>query len=526
MRHVVLALALSGCVSRGDAAPDEARPGVEAIRGAALTAHVRFLADDLLEGRGTGTRGHAIAARYVAAQFAALGLSPAGDKGSFLQAVPLRGATLDVAASSLTVGGAVLAPDEQVILTATPLAEDVRAAGPLVYVGFAHTEAELAADVKGKIPVVLWGAPAMGSATARAVASDFTEKTRKLKARGAIAVLLVHSADFEAIRPWPRLVEGNRFERMAFLEGDRPGSGPALPTATIQRAAFASMLARTPGAPAYDTLWQEAKAGKAAPLLLGPAAQLVLRSKHRAFTSENVAGLLLGGDPRLAREVVVLSAHLDHLGIGEAVNGDAIYNGAIDNATGVAAILEIARAFRALPAPPPRSILFLAVTAEEKGLVGSEYFAAHPTLPLERLAANVNIDGLFPLVEPDAIVARGMEHSTLEGNVRSAAAAAGVKVEDDPIPEQVIFIRSDQYNFVKRGVPAIFPGVGEGGAGRAVAMAWFKEHYHRPSDQWSEALRGDRMERETRTYFLVSLAIARAAERPRWNPDSPFARSK
>jgi hypothetical protein len=530
-------LALAACVSRSHAAPDELRaaagPGLTAIRGAALLAHVRFLADDLLEGRGSGTRGHAIAARYVAAQLAALGLEPAGEGGSWFQEVPLRAASLDRAGSSLAIDGVALVPDEQVILGASTLAEEIRVAGPLVHVGFGRGEGELATDLEGKIAVIDWGAPDVGpdgrplSATARAVASDVTAKSKALAARGARALLVVHSRDFETVRPWARLVDGNRFERVDFLDGDRPGSGPRLPMAVLSRDTFARLLARAPGAPKPEALWAQLKAGKGAPLALGAKAELVLRSKHRRFTSENVAGLLRGGDPRRAGEVVVLSAHLDHLGIGEPVDGDAIYNGAIDNATGVAAILEIARGMTALRAPPPRSILFLAVTAEEKGLVGSEYFAARPTLPIERLVANINIDGLFPIVEPEGVVARGMEHSTLEAHVRAAAATAGVSVDADPIPEQVIFIRSDQYNFVKRGVPAIFPGIGFGGeAKRALngplARRWFGEHYHRPSDQPGPELRADRLERETRTYFLIALSVARAAERPRWKPESPF----
>jgi Zn-dependent M28 family amino/carboxypeptidase len=230
-------------------------------------------------------------------------------------------------------------------------------------------------------------------------------------------------------------------------------------------------------------------------------------------------------------EVLVYSAHLDHLGIGEPEGDDRIYNGAMDNASGVAAILEIARGFAALPTPPPRSILFLAVTAEEKGLVGSDYFASHPTVPLESIVANINIDGLVPLFEMFEVVARGMEHSTLEGHVRAAAGVAGIAVGEDPVPEQVIFIRSDQYSFASRGVPAIFPGVGlrdatggaEANGGRL--ERWFRERYHSPSDEWDDAFRPVWLEKEARLYFLIGLSVASDEERPRWRPDSPFARA-
>jgi hypothetical protein len=530
-----VALLLCSCATSAAAPPppggdlvSQARRGLDAIRGDALAAHIRFLSDDLLEGRGSGTRGHAIAARYVASVFAGLGLQPAGEAGSFFQNVPLRAATLDRAASSLKLDGAPLVLDEDIVLPASTIREEIDLEGALVHVGYATSDAELGQDLRGKIALVLWGAPeGLGrgpfGVTARAVASDTVEKTKRLAARGAVAALFVFTPELEAFRPWKAMVAGNRFERVDTIDAaGTPTSGFAIPTATISRAAAARAVG---GAARYDELHAAARAGRGRPVALGSRARLTVRSRHRAFSSENVAALLPGGDPALAAEVVALSAHLDGLGVGEPVNGDAIYNGALDNATGTAAILEMARAFRALPAPPPRSILFLAVTAEEKGLVGSHHFAANPTLPMARIVANVNIDGLFPLFPPGSIVARGMEHSTLEAHVREAAGALGVPVEDDPIPEAVIFIRSDQYNFVKRGVPAIFPSVGNAGTEeqRAARRRWFGERYHRPSDEWTPEIRVDWMEREARTYFLVAYAIARAADRPRWKPESPFA---
>ncbi|HSD86246.1 MAG TPA: M20/M25/M40 family metallo-hydrolase, partial [Kofleriaceae bacterium] len=218
----------------------------------------------------------------------------------------------------------------------------------------------------------------------------------------------------------------------------------------------------------------------------------------------------------------------DHLGIGPAIDGDAIYNGALDNAIGVAALLEVARAFKALPAPPRRSILFVAVTGEEKGLLGSEYFTAHPTVPLDHIVANVNIDGVTANWEVHDVVALGAEHSSLARQVDAAAAAVHLVVSPDPDPPQVYFIRSDQYSFVRHGIPAIFPGSGfldaKGGRDvyRKLSDAWAEHHYHRPSDQWGPSYRAEWTLPELRFHFLVGLAIANAPAKPTWNPGDVF----
>jgi Zn-dependent M28 family amino/carboxypeptidase len=228
-------------------------------------------------------------------------------------------------------------------------------------------------------------------------------------------------------------------------------------------------------------------------------------------------------------EVVVYTAHVDHLGVGEPIAGDAIYNGALDDAIGVAGILEIARAFAALPQRPRRSIVFLATTAEEKGLLGSEYFVGHPTVPLDTIVADINVDGLTAQWEPFDVIPIGAEHSSLAGDVTAAARAAGLGVSEDPDPDQVYFIRSDQYNFVRAGVPSVFPGAGYRDASgataknRAISSAWGAAHYHRPSDEWRPEYRGAWAAKEARFDFLLGLAIANARERPHWNPGDELA---
>jgi Zn-dependent M28 family amino/carboxypeptidase len=216
--------------------------------------------------------------------------------------------------------------------------------------------------------------------------------------------------------------------------------------------------------------------------------------------------------------VVVFTAHLDHLGVGEPVDGDAVYNGAMDDASGVAVVLEVARAFAALPARPARSVLFLAVTGEEKGRVGSEYFAAHPTVPRERIVADLNVDGApgpFPLED---VVARGASHSTLAAAVEAAAEAMGLPVSPDPVPRAKAFVRSDQYSFVQAGIPSLFVSPGARGGDPEARRRWRLERYHTPRDEWDPAWDWESMARFARLQFLTGLAVASGSERPRWNP--------
>jgi Zn-dependent M28 family amino/carboxypeptidase len=252
-------------------------------------------------------------------------------------------------------------------------------------------------------------------------------------------------------------------------------------------------------------------------------------SVHEPLESRNVAGLLRGSDARLRDEVVVYTAHLDHLGIGEPVRGDSIYNGAMDNASGSAALLEVARAFATLPEAPRRSVLFLSVTGEEDGLLGSDYFAEHPTVPIERIAANVNIDGLAILYPFRDIVALGAEHTTLDSTVARVARRMGVTVSPDPFPQEVFFVRSDQYSFVRRGVPSLFPFMGLRSDSGVDAPARFKEwlatRYHLPQDDVDQPMDLESGARNAQLEFLVGLEIANAAERPAWKEGDFFERT-
>jgi Zn-dependent M28 family amino/carboxypeptidase len=253
--------------------------------------------------------------------------------------------------------------------------------------------------------------------------------------------------------------------------------------------------------------------------------QAVVRS--REVTSPNVAAVLPGLGPALKSEYVAYTAHSDHLGIGKPVNGDAIYNGALDNASGVAALLEIARAFRALPNPPARSILFLDVTGEEMGLLGSDYFAHFPTVPIHSIVADVNMDGASIFYAFRDVVPRGGPDSTLGRVVQRAALQLGLKVSPDPQPEQIYFVRSDQYSFVKQGVPSVFISEGyeakdPGVDGKKVSDEWRATRYHKPSDDMSQPMDLNASLQFMQLHFLVGYDIANDPQRPRWNPGDFF----
>jgi Zn-dependent M28 family amino/carboxypeptidase len=526
---LVLAAPPPDLAQRGEA-------GLAAIRASALSAHVRFLADDLLEGRGTGTRGHAVAARYLATQLQALGYEPAGERGTWFQDVPLIGMTVMPEDCALEVDGARLRYGDDVLFAprAGSASDDV--AGELVFAGYGVSAPEyryddVPKDLKGKIAVVLYGAPRSDRpgffpTAASAVYSDGWVKSRLLKARGAVGLVVVLTPEVEQHLPWPFFVRQAPFEQMVWREGDAAGTGYAIPTARVPAAQLQRFLAKS-GRNATD-LFAAGPKGGLKPFPLGLRARLRTSAALRRLSSENVAGVLRGRER--ANEYVVLTAHLDHLGIGPPIDGDAIYNGAVDDAHGVSSVIEMARAFAALPARPPRSVLVLGVTGEEKGLLGSEYFAHHPTVPLAGIVADVNMDGGLGAWRPHDMVVLGAEHSTLERASRAALAASGLTLSPDPEPEQVFFIRSDQYSFVKKGIPAIFPGAGwkdergEIAKNKATADWWTKHRYHHPKDEWDPSLDYENLAIEVRAVFLMALAVALDPDRPAWKEGDVFAK--
>ncbi len=531
--HMLVALLLAAPVAD---LKQQGEPGLAAIHPDALSAHIHLLAGDLLEGRGTGSRGHAIAARYLATQLQSLGFEAAGDKATFFQNVPLVGMTARPDQCALEIDGTPLKYGEEVIFQprAGSASDDV--SGELVFVGYAISAPEygyddLPDDLQGKIAVEIFGAPRSDRpdffpTAASAVYSDKWEKSRRLARRGAVAMLEVFTPEVEKNAPFPFFTRQAGLENMVWKEGETLGGGYALPNARLPVAMLRRLLAKS--GHTAEEVFAAGPAGKLKPFPLGMRARLRVGFAVREFTSENVVGVLRGHER--AQEYVAITAHVDHLGIGPPMNGDTIYNGALDNASGDAAAIEIARAFSALPRRPPRSILIAFVTGEEKGLLGSEYFVRHATVPIGSIVAEVNLDGVNMRWPTHDMVALGAEHSTLDQHVRAALNALGLKESPDPEPEEVFFIRSDQYNFVRQGIPSVFPRAGwldENGTtekNKAATDWWRKNRYHTPQDEWDP--KGDyaSMATETRADFLIALSVALDPQRPCWNDGDVFGK--
>lgn len=506
------------------------------VRAPAVRAHVAFLADDLLEGRETGTRGYDLAARYVATQLALLGLAPGGDGGTYFQQVRLVESRLLEATLRLRTasGTTALALRDDFVMSGDTLRNEARVEAPVVFAGFGVTAPGLGhddyagLDVKGKIVALLSNAPARFASEERAYHASRQRKAENAAAHGAVGLLTIRTPQEEARTPWSRVLAfaDGKASRWIRPDGTPEGALPALQASAALSGEAARRLFATSPVP-LETALERAQAGPFTGFALGVTATLGSRSEHERVASPNVVGVLEGSDPVLRASYVVYSAHLDHVGLGPAEGGDGVYNGAYDNALGTAVVLEAARVMAGLEPRPRRSLLFLFVTGEERGLLGSDYFASHPTVPASGIVANVNIDMPLLLYPLSDVVAFGAENSTLEAKARAAAAAVGLTLSPDPMPEETIFVRSDQYSFVRKGIPAVYlsPGMRSADPARDGAKL-FREflgrHYHRPSDDPSLAIDEDAILRYTRANVALGHAIAQDAAPPRWKPGNFF----
>jgi hypothetical protein len=517
------------------AAQDGMDAALQSVRAEAIRAHMAFLADDLLEGRETGTRGHQLAANYVATQLDLLGLNPAGDDGGFLQWMPLRRTQQIEAACRFTLVGESEAQElvfaQHYLMTGDALREVSEVAAPLVYVGYGVTAPDLGyddyanVDVTGKVVVLLRGAPPTFPHNQRAYYATSRVKQSLAAERGAVGMLQFLTPEDAAKRPWEKSVVNSKIASMRTLDGDGNPTGvqPELRIdAFLSRQGAEALFAGASSS--LEEVFAAAAAGETHALDLPYSGQLKRTSRHQRVRSCNVAGLLEGSDPLLRDEVVVYTAHLDHLGVGATVEGDSIYNGAVDNASGTAVLLEIARAFASMPQAPRRSLLFLAVTGEEKGLLGSEHFTQLPTLPLENIVANINLDMFLMLHPMRDLIAFGEEHSTLTRAVARAAERLGFEVTPDPMPEEVIFVRSDQYSFVRKGIPALFLVAGGKGhePGKVHYSTWVRDIYHTQKDDLSQDVDYGAGVTFTQANVLIGYEIANEEERPRWNDGDFF----
>lgn len=516
---------------------DSADAGLKAIRPEAIRAHVRFLADDLLEGRATGTRGYDLAARYVATQFELLGLEPAGTEG-YLQPIKFRRTEIvkEEAALSFTRDGKTqpLAWGTEFVLSGSPNAIQEEITAPVVYAGYGISAPELGHDdyagleVKGKIVAIAFGGPSRFPTTQRAHHSSTRGKLENAARHGAVGVITFFDPAGEKRFPWKTTAMYGGSPGLKWLEKDgSPHDGfPQLKaTGSISRGAAEALFARAPKP--LEQVFAELEKGKPQGFDTGTTATMKRTTKQSEIVSPNIVAALRGSDPKLRGQYVVYTAHADHLGLCKPVGDDNICNGAVDNASGTAAVLEVARAFRALPQRPRRSILFVVVTGEEKGLLGSDYFAHYPTVPPQDLVANVNMDGasiLYPLYD---VVPLGAQHSSLGPVVEQAGQELGVRLAEDPMPEQTFFVRSDQYSFVRQGIPAVAlnDGMGSSDPGihpREITDAWIKNIYHTAKDDMNQPLDFGASAKFAQFNFLVGYKVAQADQRPQWNKGDFF----
>jgi hypothetical protein len=504
-----------------------------------LKAHMAFLADDLLEGRETGTRGFDIAARYVAGQFAQYGVQPKGDNGSYLQTVPLKTGRLvqDSPVFEIRRSGGVEALAYQVEFFMAPRlsADQTDFTAPLVFVGFGITAPRFkhddyaGMDVKGKIAVVLSGTPTGFPSEEGAHYSSRRVKSELAAKHGAVGLIYLQTPRTERVLPFAKLRQYSDTVSMDWVTADGRGSSevPSLQGGALLSMAAAGKLFSEVDVK-LDAVYAAADANQPVPRMdLKLSARLAQKSNRSAISSSNVVGMIEGSDPLLKSEFVIFTAHLDHLGIKPGMAGDNIYNGALDNASGVATLLEMARLIAQMPAKPKRSILFIAVTGEEKGLLGSDFFATNPTVPVSSMVANVNLDMLVSIYNFSNVIAFGAEHSSLKEATSRAAAELKMELIPDPWPEQLAFIRSDQYSFVRHGVPSIYLFTGTGSYDKnenvvELLRGFMRTHYHQPSDDMSLPINWDAAVRFAQLNYVLGIEIANSPKRISWNAGDFF----
>lgn len=517
-----------------------------AAEGSLWWSHIQYLAGDQLEGRATGSEGYRKAVEYVQAAFERIGLKAAGTDG-YQQPVAFETHLADEQSSLALVRGEnlealVLGRDASFNLRSS-LAPAMQAA--MVFVGYGMEIPEVqysdldGIDLRGKVAVyVNAGGPVDAPGNLKSHYSSAGERWAALRKAGAIGIATIANPRM----PPPGGTPGAGAGASTVSGAGRGGRGPAQPAFLLadrnlqdtEGMAIGIVITRQGGEKffagsghTYDEIVKLAQANR--PLPRFPMEPL-LRSKvvlrRDTVTAPNVAGLLPGSDDRLENEYVILSAHLDHLGVGRPVNGDSLYNGAFDNASGVASVIEIARLMKVSGHAFKRSVLFLAVTAEEKGELGSRYFAAHPTVPARQIVADVNLDMFLPLYPLKVIEVQGLAESTLGDTVKLAAADSGVAVQTDREPEQNRFIRSDQYSFIKEGIPSLAFKFGYeyGSPEEKIRKDWVRDRYHKPSDDPGQPVDKEAAARFDRVIADLLERVANDPARPQWHADSFFKR--
>jgi Zn-dependent M28 family amino/carboxypeptidase len=483
--------------------PAVAINAIESINPERIRAHVRFLSDDLLEGRGTGQRGGDIAAHYLATEFALDGLNPAGNAGGYMQKVPMVGVTVlpETTFTFLPAKGQPMPlrlADDFVVSNETQQPKsDIDA--DIVYVGYGITAPEYdwddykGTDVRGKVLLMLVNEPPSNdpkffNGKALTYYGRWTYKYEEAARRGAVGAILIHKTDM-ASYGWD-VVRNSWSGEEAYLRED---DGPKLAAASWIQLESARGLAAVAGMD-LDRMISDASSREFHPLTLPIKLQAHVVSKIRPFDSNNVIAILPGSDPKLKSQAVIYTAHYDHLGIVPGQPGDNIYNGALDNATGCGILLEIARAYAVAGTKPARSILFASVTGEEKGLLGSEYLGKHPPIPAAKIVLDLNYDDVPPLGAPEETEVTGAERTSFYPEVESTARDFRLAIRPDARPEAGHYYRSDHFSLARVGIPSF--SINEGVKYQGHDIAWgmkqaedyTAKHYHQPSDEYNPSM--------------------------------------
>jgi Zn-dependent M28 family amino/carboxypeptidase len=541
-----LAATLAGLTAGCGARPGATDVALQSLSGERMLQHIRVLSSDELGGRAPGSRGEELTVQYLQEEFRALGLVPGNPDGTFLQSVPLVGITSDPKMQlTLSGQGRTLRPKYQAdyvaqtrrVVESSPLDAEMIFAGYGVQAPEFQWDDFKGMDVKGKAIVVLVNDPPVASAAnpaeldaamfggnAMTYYGRWTYKFEKAAELGAAACFIIHQTG-PAGYGWDVVRNSWSGEQFSLAAPDKNMNRAAvegwLSLRTAQELFGAAGLD-------FDKLAAQAKTREFRPVALGMRARITLQNKLREIGSKNVIARIPGGDANLRDSYVVYMAHWDHLGTDPSLPGDQIFNGAVDNASGVAALLEIARAYKQLRTPPRRSILFMATTAEEQGLLGSEYYGEHPLYPLAKTAVDINMDSMNVLGKTADLVMIGKGNSTLDELVESIAREQGRTVKPDAEPEKGYFYRSDHFNFAKQGVPSFDPEPGvdfvgkPAGWGMEMRHRYNEQDYHKPSDEVHEDWDMSGAVQDAQLFFLVGYRVANDPDLPEWKPGTEF----
>jgi Zn-dependent M28 family amino/carboxypeptidase len=542
----VLAAATVAAISSCSRGPSPPTAGLASFSSDRILAHIRTLSSDEFEGRGPGSKGEQLTIKYLEDQFRSAGLEPGNPDGTYLQSVSLVSITPDPAMKLTLKGhGQTLAPrfQDDFVAWSKRVTDTSAIDADLIFVGYGVQAPEFqwddfkGADVKGKVLVVLVNDPPvpdpsdpakLDPKTFGGVAMTYygrwTYKFEKAAQMGAAGCVIIHQTE-RAGYPWE--VVRNSWSGTQFDLATPDRNMGRLAVESWITSDFAAKLFRAAGLD-LDKEVQAAARRDFKPVPLGMHAKLEIHSALQTIDSHNVIAKQTGSDPDLRNTYVIYTAHWDHFGIGPPVNGDKIYHGAIDNASGTAALLEMARAYKSLRIPPRRTILFLAVTGEEQGLLGSQYYAEHALYPLARTALDVNMDTMNVYGRTRDIVQIGRGASTLDEIVEAAAKEQGRVVKFDPEPEKGFYYRSDHFEFAKNGVPAFDPDEGVDfigkpeGWGLEVRRKYTAERYHKPTDVIQPDWDLSGAVQDCQLYFLVGYRVANDPRMPEWNPGAEF----